>query len=64
MSPRQSPQSDIVGHHGALRKLPTQRTAALAKQKGLDVDAIEVSGDHFSSMPEAIRMGIEFFKDN
>jgi dienelactone hydrolase len=42
--------------------LPTQRTATLAKQKGLDVDAIEVSGDHFSSVPEAIRMSIEFFK--
>ncbi|MFI5455881.1 MAG: alpha/beta hydrolase family protein [Isosphaerales bacterium] len=42
--------------------VPTQRTATLAKRNGLDVDAIEVSGDHFSSVPEAIRLSIEFFK--
>ena len=40
----------------------TERTATIAKQKGLDVDAVEVSGDHFSSVPEAIRKSIEFFK--
>ncbi len=42
--------------------LSTQRTAGLAKQKGLDVEAIEVPGDRFSSVPEAIRKSIEFFK--
>ena len=42
--------------------LPTERTAALAKQNGLDVEAVEVPGDHFSSVPEAIRSSIEFFK--
>jgi hypothetical protein len=42
--------------------LSTQRTAELAKQKGLDAEAIEIPGDHFTSVPEAIRESIEFFK--
>jgi hypothetical protein len=40
----------------------TQRTAMLAKQHGIDAEAIEVPGDHFSSMSEAIRRSIEFFR--
>ena len=40
----------------------TLRTAMLAKRAGVDVEAIEVPGDHFSSMPEAIRESIEFFR--
>jgi dipeptidyl aminopeptidase/acylaminoacyl peptidase len=40
----------------------TQRTAILAKQSGIDAEAIEVSGDHFSSMSEAIRQTIDFFR--
>jgi dienelactone hydrolase len=43
-------------------RVPTRRTAELAKQIGLDVDAIEVSGDHLTSVPRAIRMSIELFK--
>ncbi len=38
------------------------RTAMLAKQHGIDAEAIEVPGDHFSSMPEAIRRSIDFFR--
>jgi dienelactone hydrolase len=51
-----------LGTQEAWARVPTRRTATLAKQKGLDADAIEVPGDHVSSVPEAIRMSIEFFK--
>jgi dipeptidyl aminopeptidase/acylaminoacyl peptidase len=40
----------------------TRRTAMLAKQQGIDVEAIEVPGDHFSSISEAIRRSIEFLR--
>jgi dipeptidyl aminopeptidase/acylaminoacyl peptidase len=40
---------------------PNQRTAILARQAGLDVDAIEVPGGHGSSVPEAIQQSIKFF---
>ena len=40
----------------------TMRTANLAKQGGIDAEAIELPGDHFSSMSEAIRRSIEFFR--
>ncbi len=57
-----SPIRMYFGDQEGWATLPTQRTAALAKQKRLDVEAIEVSGDHFSSVPAAIRKSIEFFK--
>jgi dipeptidyl aminopeptidase/acylaminoacyl peptidase len=38
------------------------RTALLAKQNGLDVEALCVPGDHYSSVPEAMRQAIEFFQ--
>ncbi|MCR4411795.1 MAG: alpha/beta fold hydrolase [Thermoguttaceae bacterium] len=40
---------------------PSARTAALARQRGLDVEAVMVPGDHFSSVPPAIAKSIEFF---
>jgi dienelactone hydrolase len=40
----------------------TARTAAIAKEKGLDVEAISVEGDHMSSVPEAMRQSIVFFE--
>jgi hypothetical protein len=40
----------------------TRRTATLAKQKNLDVEAIAVPGDHFGAVPEEIRRSIEFFQ--
>lgn len=40
---------------------PSKRTAALARQRGLDVEAIMVPGDHFTSVPPAIAKSIEFF---
>jgi dienelactone hydrolase len=40
----------------------TRRTALLAKEKGLDVEAAKIPGDHFSSVPQAMKQAIEFFK--
>jgi len=40
----------------------TRRTAQLARDAGLDVEAVVVPGDHFSSVPEALRQAIMFFK--
>jgi dipeptidyl aminopeptidase/acylaminoacyl peptidase len=45
-------------------RVPSQKTAALAKQKGLDVEAVAASGDHFTSVPAAMRQSIEFFSSN
>ena len=42
----------------------TRRTAQLAKSAGLDVEAVAIPGDHFSSVPEALRQAIEFFRKN
>lgn len=38
------------------------RTAYLAKQQGLDVEAIEVEGDHTSHVQAAMRQSIQFFR--
>ncbi|WP_165252885.1 alpha/beta hydrolase family protein [Paludisphaera soli] len=40
----------------------TRRTAILATRAGLDVEAVELPGDHFSSVPEAIRLTLNFFR--
>jgi dipeptidyl aminopeptidase/acylaminoacyl peptidase len=42
----------------------SERTALLAKGKGLNVEAAAIAGDHFSSVPEAMKRTIEFFKQN
>jgi dipeptidyl aminopeptidase/acylaminoacyl peptidase len=42
----------------------SRQTAELAKQKGLDVEAVSVPGDHFSAVPEEIRQSIEFFRSH
>jgi dipeptidyl aminopeptidase/acylaminoacyl peptidase len=41
---------------------PSQETAKLAKGANLDVEAVSVPGDHFSSVPAAMQKSIEFFK--
>jgi dipeptidyl aminopeptidase/acylaminoacyl peptidase len=48
--------TEEVGYHAS-----TRRTALLAKGRGLDVEAVLVPGDHFSSVPEALRQAIAFF---
>jgi acetyl esterase/lipase len=40
----------------------SERTAALAKARGLDVEAAEAEGDHNTSIPKAIRSSIDFFQ--
>jgi dienelactone hydrolase len=40
----------------------SQETAKLAKGANLDVEAVSVPGDHFSSVPAAMQKSIEFFK--
>jgi dienelactone hydrolase len=39
-----------------------QKTARRAKRAGLDVEAIEVAGDHFSMTTPAIKLAIAFFE--
>jgi dipeptidyl aminopeptidase/acylaminoacyl peptidase len=41
---------------------PNRRTAMLAREAGLDVAAVEVPGDHFSSVPRGLRESIAFFR--
>lgn len=38
------------------------RTTALAKERGLDVEAIKVEGTHLSHVPSAMKQSIEFFR--
>nr|WP_303652652.1 alpha/beta fold hydrolase [Paludisphaera mucosa] len=40
----------------------TRRTAMLAERAGIDAAAVEVPGDHSSSVPEAIREILAFFR--
>jgi len=38
------------------------RTAAVAKERGLDVEAIKIEGTHFSHVASAMKQSIEFFR--
>jgi hypothetical protein len=40
----------------------SKRLASVAREHGLDVQAIEIRGDHNTSVPPAIRDSLEFFK--
>src|SRR5262249_54186346 len=42
--------------------LTSRRTAEVAKEKGLDVEAVAVEGDHGSSVPPAVTLSIPFFQ--
>jgi formylglycine-generating enzyme required for sulfatase activity len=42
----------------------SQRTAALAKGRGLDVEAVEVEGNHGTCVPGAINQSMAFFQKN
>jgi dipeptidyl aminopeptidase/acylaminoacyl peptidase len=39
-----------------------QHTAKLAREKGMDVEAVSVSGDHFTAVPAELQKSIEFFR--
>jgi dipeptidyl aminopeptidase/acylaminoacyl peptidase len=41
--------------------LTSRRTAEVAKERGLDVEAILVEGNHFSAVPPAMKQSIVFF---
>jgi len=43
---------------------PSQRTASLAKRRGLDVEAVSVAGDHLTSVEPAMRQALAFFRKN
>jgi len=40
----------------------TRRTAAVAKGKGLDVEAAAIEGSHMTAVPEAMKQSIAFFE--
>jgi dipeptidyl aminopeptidase/acylaminoacyl peptidase len=40
----------------------TRRTAQLARGRGLDVEAVQVPGNHHTFVPEALRQAIAFFR--
>jgi len=42
----------------------TRRTALLARERGLDVEAASVPGDHYGSVPEAMHRAIMFFREH
>jgi dipeptidyl aminopeptidase/acylaminoacyl peptidase len=42
----------------------SQRTAELARARKIDVEAVQVEGDHSTSVPPAIKQSIEFFRNN
>jgi dienelactone hydrolase len=42
--------------------LMNQRTAALARERGLDVQALQIEGNHMTCVPEAIKQSIAFFQ--
>jgi formylglycine-generating enzyme required for sulfatase activity/dienelactone hydrolase len=42
--------------------LAWMRTAELGKRRGLDVEAVEIEGDHTTHVPAAIRQSIRFFQ--
>ena len=42
----------------------SQQTSERAKTKGLDVEAVRVSGNHFSAVPEEIQQSIRFFQSH
>ncbi len=54
----------IYGQAETWARAPTQRTAKLASEHSLDVQASEVPGDHFSSVPAAMQQAIQFFQQH
>ncbi len=57
------PTRVLCGSEAAFFVDSSVRMAELAQKKGLDVAAIQSSGDHFSAVPEEMRRTIEFFRN-
>jgi formylglycine-generating enzyme required for sulfatase activity len=45
-----------------IAQLMSRRTAALAKRRGLDVEAVEIEGNHATHVPRAMMQSIAFFQ--
>ncbi|MSR61573.1 MAG: alpha/beta fold hydrolase [Planctomycetes bacterium] len=45
-------------------RLSTERTAELARAAGLDVQAVQVEGDHFSALPAELEQALVFFEEH
>ena len=54
----------FYGDQEAWGAAPSQNTAERAKEKGLDVEAVDVPGDHFSAVPEEMKQSIAFFQSH
>jgi hypothetical protein len=50
------------GNEEVIFRNSTSKTAVLAKQKNLDVEAVEIPGDHMSAVEPAMQQCIEFFR--
>ena len=57
-----SPARLFCGSQEESFRASTRTMAEIARSKGLDIEAIEVPGDHFSAVPEEITRSIAFFK--
>jgi hypothetical protein len=60
----QCPTRLYFGDQEAWALTSTRNTATQAKQKGLDVEAISVPGDHFTAAEPAIRQSLDFFRQH
>jgi dienelactone hydrolase len=60
----QCPVRLYFGSQEAWALTSTRNTAAQAKAKGLDVEAISVPGDHFTAVDPAIRQSLDFFRQH
>jgi formylglycine-generating enzyme required for sulfatase activity/pimeloyl-ACP methyl ester carboxylesterase len=47
---------------GEFFRLMSRRTAALAQQRGLDVETVEIEGNHATHVPKAMMQSIAFFQ--
>jgi formylglycine-generating enzyme required for sulfatase activity len=50
------------GHLAEYVGLMSRRTVMLAKNRGLDVEELEIDGDHMTHVPAAVRQSIAFFQ--
>lgn len=57
-----SPARLFYGSEEAFFATSIPATAALARQAGLDVEAVVVPGDHFGAVPKEIELAIAFFR--
>jgi len=53
-----------TGGRDSSDRLMSSRTATLAKRRGVDVEAVEIEGDHFTHVKAAMRQSIVFFQKN